>query len=330
MAIVIDAPKPIVRISAAIEKQLRIIFFGTPGFAVPALRRLHADGWPVEAVVTAPDKPFGRRMTLTASPIKATAAELGITVHTPTSLKDDTFWTLFENLKPDLCVVVAYGKLIPARYLTVPRLGFLNIHPSFLPAYRGPSPIQSAILDGCASTGVSIMVLDDQMDHGPVLAQESWLIPAGFDAPLCEDELSRLGADLLARTLMPYSEGSVIPHQQAHELATTTHKFERADGRLDWTQSAHELNNRIRALSANPGTWTTLSDKVLNIMHANVYNGPVPRTAPGTIVLRNKEFLVVCGMGALSLESVQPEGSTIQSARDYLNGHAGIGGSILI
>lgn len=328
VAIFVEAPKPTVRLSAAVQQQLRIVFFGTPLFAVPTLRRLYADGWPIEAVVTAPDKPVGRRMTLTPSPVKTAASELGLTVRTPMSLKDESFWTIFENLKPDLCIVVAYGRLIPQRYLEVPRLGFLNIHPSLLPAYRGPSPIQTAILDGCASTGVSIMVLDEQMDHGPVLAQESWVIPAGFDTPLCEDELSRLGADLLARTLLPYVKGAPS-HVQNHTQATFTKKFTREDGRLDWTKSAFELNNRIRALSANPGTWTTWADKTLNIIHAHVYDGPVPPSPAGTVLLQSSQVVVVCGDGALTLESVQLEGSTRQGARDFINGRPQFIGSVL-
>ncbi len=330
MAIFVEAPKPIVRMTAAIERRLRIVFFGTPLFAVPTLRRLLTDGWPIEAVVTAPDKPVGRRMLVTPSPVRTAASDLGLPIHTPPSLKDDAFWTLFENLKPDLCIVVAYGKLIPKRYLEVPRLGFLNVHPSLLPAYRGPSPIQTAILDGCASTGVSIMLLDDTMDHGPVLAQESWAIPAGFDALLCEDELARLGADLLARTLEEYTKDAVIPLQQNHNLATTTHKFERSDGRIDWTKSASEINNRVRALSANPGTWTTLNDKTLNILHAQPFDGPVPSAPAGTVVLQFSQVVVVCGLGALTLESIQLEGSTRQSARDFINGHPQLINSVLV
>jgi methionyl-tRNA formyltransferase len=330
VAIFVEAPKPTVRLSAAVAQHLRIVYFGTPLFAVPALRRLHADGWPIEAVVTIPDKPVGRRMTMTPSPVRTAAAELGLPVHTPLSLKDDAFWTEFESLKPDLCIVVAYGMLIPQRYLAVPRLGFLNIHPSLLPAYRGPSPIQSAILDGCSATGVSIMVLDEQMDHGPVLAQESWVIPSGFDTTLCEDELSRLGADILSRTLPLYIDGTITPQPQNHALATTTKKFERPDGRLDWSKPALELNNRIRALSANPGSWTTWADKSLNIIHAHVYDGPVPQAPAGTVIVQSSQILVACGGGALTLESIQLEGSTRQSARDFVNGRPTFIGSLLV
>lgn len=330
MPIVIEAPSPAVRLSAAIGRHLRIVFFGTPLFAVPAIRRLDADGWPVEAVITAPDKPAGRRMLMTPSAVKSAASDLGIPVHSPVSLKDESFWSLFENLKPDLCIVVAYGSLIPQRFLSVPRLGFLNIHPSLLPAYRGPSPIQSAILDGCASTGVTIMLLDELMDHGPVLSQESWVIPSGFDAALCADELSRLGADLLAQTLPGYIEGTTVPKQQHHELATTTRKFERSDGRLDWTTPVFETGNRIRALSANPGTWTTWSDKTLNILHAHVFDGPIPQSPAGTVTLVASEIVVSCGKGALALESIQLEGSSVQNARAFINGRPGLVGSTLV
>jgi methionyl-tRNA formyltransferase len=174
------------------------------------------------------------------------------------------------------------------------------------------------------------MLLDEQMDHGPVLAQESWPIPAGFDTPLCEDELSRLGADLLARTLPQYVEGKIIPQQQHHELATTTHKFERADSRLDWTKPAHEIHNRIRALSANPGTWTTWNGKTFNIVHAHVYDGPLPSSPTGTVLLQSSQVVVACGIGALTLESVQLEGSTRQGARDFINGRPQLIGSVLV
>ena len=307
-----------------------MVFFGTPLFAIPALRRLRADGWPIEAVITAPDKPIGRRMALTPSPVRTVANELGLPVLSPMSLKDEAFWPVFENLKPDVCVVVAYGTLIPRRYLDVPRLGFLNIHPSLLPAYRGPSPIQSAVLDGCASTGISIMLLDDQMDHGPVLAQKSWVIPAGFDTPLCEDELSRLGADLLAQTLPAYVEDKVVPAPQNDALATTTRKFVRADGKLDWKESATALNNRVRALSVNPGTWAVWNDKTLNIIHAHRYDGPIPTAPAGTVLLQASQVVVTCGTGALVLESVQLEGSTRQSARDFINGRPQLIGSVLV
>jgi methionyl-tRNA formyltransferase len=249
----------------------RIVFFGTPDFAVPSLKKLSG----VVAVVTSPDKPVGRKQVLTPSPVKVAATDLGLPVLTPATLKDENFLAQFSNLEPDLCVVVAYGKLIPQKYLDVPRLGFVNIHPSLLPKYRGPSPIQSAILNGETETGVSIMLVDAEMDHGPVLAQEPWTIPSGFDAVMAENELSRVGAELLVRTLSKYANGAITPQPQDDSVATFTKKFTREDGKLDWSRPATETYNRIRALSANPGTWTVVGGKTLNILSAHMADGKV-------------------------------------------------------
>lgn len=244
----------------------RIVFFGTPAFAVPTLRKLHADGWPITAVVTAPDKPLGRKQVLTPSPVKVAATELGIQVqHT------------LENLDFDLGVVVAYGKLIPQRILDIPRIGFLNIHPSMLPKYRGPSPIQSAILNGDTETGVSIMLLDAEMDHGPVLAQESYAIPPNAYSPQVEQDLAELGANLLLDIVKgPLLDvKGALSHPQNHTAATFTKKFTREDGKLDWSQPAAAIHNRIRALAANPGTWTVVNGKTLNILSAHIEDGKV-------------------------------------------------------
>jgi methionyl-tRNA formyltransferase len=328
MALIVEAPKSILRFSAAMEKNLRIAFFGTPLFAVPALRRLHQEGWPISLVVTAPDKPVGRRMLLTPSPVKSTALELGLPVRTPMTLKDDGFFQEFENIRPDLCIVVAYGKLIPQQYLDIPRLGWINIHPSKLPQYRGASPIQSAILDGLQETAISLMLLDREMDHGPILAQESWTIPSGFDYPAAESELAQKGADLLAQILPEYAEGHITPQPQNHEQATFTKKFERADGRINWTGPAQAIAHRIRALAANPGTWTTWSGKTLNIIHAHPLDESF-QASPGAIVLQGKSVIVVCGQGGLALETVQLEGSPAMGIRDFVNGRPAFIGSVL-
>ncbi len=250
---------------------LKIVFFGTPEFAVQSLKKLVANGYELLATVTSPDKPLGRKQILTPSPVKTVATELELPVFTPTTLKDDNFFETFKNLNPDVCVVVAYGKLIPKRYLDVPRLGFVNVHPSLLPAYRGASPIQSAILDGCAATGISIMLLDEEMDHGPVLAQKTYDIPADAYFRQIEKELASLGSELLVETL----EKPFTPKEQNHEQATFTKKFTREDGKIDWSQPAISIYNRIRALSTNPGTWTTLNGKILNISSAHIADNKV-------------------------------------------------------
>ena len=275
MSLIINVPRGIDRIMTAAQRRVRMVFFGTPSFAVSSLRRLYADGWPVALVVTAPDKPTGRRRDLTPSPVRTAATEYGIAVETPATLKDEYFWRLFSELRPDVCIVAAYGKLIPERLLEIPRLGFLNVHPSLLPLYRGPSPIQTAILDGATTTGVSIMLLDKEMDHGPIVAQEPWTIPSGFDARACEAELAGLGAALLSRTLPGYADGTIVPRPQDHSLATFTHKFTREDGRLVFSRPARDVYNRIRALAVNPGAWTVVDGATLNILSAHIEDDKV-------------------------------------------------------
>jgi methionyl-tRNA formyltransferase len=319
MAIYVDVPRGIDRITTEVQRHLRIVFFGTPKFAVPALRLLVQRGWPIAMVVTAPDKPVGRRAMMTHSPVFGTATESNIPIRTPANLKDDAFFLEFSELRPDLCIVAAYGRLIPARFLAVPRLGFLNIHPSLLPAYRGPSPVRSAILDGRSSTGVSIMLLDEQMDHGPILAQEPWTIPSGFDAPACEAELASLGARLLVDTLSGYADGTIVPMPQDESRATFTRKFTREDGRLDWHLPAETLYNHIRALAAEPGTWTTWRGKTLNILSARMASGR--SDTPGSVSHRGDGIAIACQDGFLMVERLQPEGGKTMDAHAFANGH---------
>lgn len=329
MAIFVDVPRGIDRVVAAVQQRLPVVFFGTPSFAVPSLRSLVARGWPVSLVVTAPAKPVGRRLLLTPSPVATVAEELGCEVRTPSSLKDEAFIHEFTEVRPELCVVVAYGKLIPPQMLAVPRKGFVNVHPSLLPLYRGPSPIRTALLDGRTETGVSIMLLDEEMDHGPVLARETWRIPAGFDAPACEDELARLGADLLTRTLDGYVAGSVTAQPQDHANATFTRKFNRDDGHLEWTLPAAALVNRIRALARNPGTWTTQNGVALAIHHAHRAPDGAPAHPPGTVFLFGKDVCAAAADGAVAVETVQREGSSAMAARDFVNGHPDFIGTVL-
>lgn len=327
MPIVIDAPRPAITLVTTADNRLPIIFFGTPAFAVPALRALVAAGWPIALVVTAPDKPVGRSQAPTPSPVKSVAHQLGLAIATPATLKDDMFFEQFESLHPQLCVVVAYGNIIPARYLNLPRLGFVNVHPSLLPHYRGAAPIQQAILDGVEKTGVSIMRIDEQVDHGPVLAQEEWRVPSGFGYPECESELARLGGTLLADTLVAYVAGTVTPSIQDDAAATFTKKFQRIDGKLDWNQPAGALHNQVRALNPSPGTWTTWKGKTFNITATQLLQG-FPQT-PGTIILQDGQVGVVCGEGALALERVQLEGGKPMDVATFINGHSDFVGSQL-
>lgn len=288
---------------------MKIVFFGTSEFAAPALKALLRAGYDVQAVVTLSDKKVGRKKILTSPPIKNTALELGISVFQPESLKDDSFFESFKNWQPDFCVVAAYGKLIPLKYLDFPRFGFLNIHPSLLPKYRGPTPIQTAILNGDNETGVTIIVVDEEMDHGGILARREFKFSNPStdlgqvfqfsNSKEIELKLSQLGAELLIEVLPKYISGEIKPKEQDHIQATFTKKFKREDGKVNWERPLEETFNQIRALSPEPGAWTIWEEKVLNIKSAKL----------------SRESLV--------LERVQLEGGREMSAAEFTRGHPG-------
>ena len=329
MAIFVHPVRDIDKQNIKIMKTTRLAFFGTPDFAVPTLRRLTADGWPIALVVTAPDAEIGRNKKITKSPVRKVAEEFSISIQTPEKLSsDESFFRQFGEINPDLCIVVAYGKIIPSKILSIPRLGFLNIHPSLLPKYRGASPIQSAIKDGCAETGVSIIQLDAEMDHGSILSQESWTIPGGFNAKTAESELAKLGADLLARTLEPYISGKIIPQLQNHSEATFTKKFTREDGRIDWNKNTDEIVNLIRALGTNPGAWTKWNEKTINIFQARAITN-LNDKKPGLVFNNLSGIAVACGDGAIILDELQIEGKSKMSIGEFIRGRPNFIGSVL-
>src|SRR3989338_11561265 len=225
-------------------EQIKIIIFGTPEFSVPAFKFLIENDYRIIAAVTAPDKPVGRKQMLVSPPIKILAQQNNTPVFQPSSLKKDTeFLQKFKELKPDLCVIVAYGKIIPKDYLNLPKYGFVNIHPSLLPKYRGPSPIQSAILNGETETGVSIMLVDAEMDHGPIIAKREFSI-SNFKFSNHDElakELFTLGGKLLIEILPKYISGEIKPEPQDHSQATFTKMFTREDGRINWSVSPKKI-----------------------------------------------------------------------------------------
>jgi len=280
-----------------INDKLNIVFFGTSEFAVPALEILIRENYNIVAVITAPDKPAGRKKTLSPSPVKLKAESLSLKVLQPATLKDEVIFENFKNLNPDLCVIAAYGKIIPKKFLDVPRHGFLNIHPSLLPKYRGPSPVQTAILDGATQTGVTIIVVDEEVDHGPILESRKWKVESGKRYKELEKELAELGAKLLIETLPKYVSGKVKPVPQDHSQATFTRMFTREDGRINWDNSPDKIYNQIRALNPEPGAWTVWKDKVLNIKKAKLIDEK------------------------LKLEIVQMEGRKEVPFKEFLNGY---------
>lgn len=284
---------------------MKIVFFGTSEFAVPALEALHKANFDL-TVITRPDKPVGRKNVLTSPPIKVVAEKLGLKVLQPTKLKDDSFFEEFSALAPDICIVAAYGKIIPERYLAVPKY-FLNIHPSLLPKYRGPTPIQTAILNSDAVTGVTIMQVDREMDHGDIVSSIKYRVLSDKYYKEIYDDLAELGAQLLIETIPKLISGKIKPQAQDHSQATFTKIYERADARIDWSRTPEEIYNQIRALNPEPGTWTTWHDRILNIRSAELANET--QTDAG------KKLKII-------IKTLQLEGKKETSLSEFLHGHS--------
>lgn len=306
------------------KNDLKIIFFGTPDFVIPVLNLLIETGHNISAIFTG------------NGTVEVIFRKQKIKIFQPKTLKEDgEIFQEFKNLKPDICIVAAYGKILPQKYLNVPRFGFLNIHPSLLPKYRGPSPIQTAILNGDKETGVTIMKIDDQVDHGPTLAEEKYLIDKNKDLITISKELFELGAKLLIKILPEYIDGKIKPREQDHDQATFTKMFKRVDGRINWGESSEKIYNRIGALNPNPGTWTTWKDKVINISTLttlDVVNPQMINLEPemsGMVKKLNNDIVIKTGTGYLIIRSLQLESGKKMDVQSFINGHPDFLGSIL-
>ncbi len=325
------------------KSNIKIIFFGTSEFAVPALKYLIQNGYDIIAAVTQPEKPAGRARITMPSPIKKVALESHIPAFEPHNLKDEDFFKQFKRLAPDIAVVASYGKIIPKNYLEIPKYGFLNIHPSLLPKYRGPSPIQTAILNGdpvpilstdrhsekvrdwCGAgkeTGVTIMLMDDKIDHGPILSSKSYcLLPTTYYTQ-AEKELAELGGELLLEVLQKYIAGEIKPKEQDHSQATFTKMLTREDGKISWHRSAQEIYNQVHALNPEPGTWTTWKSNVFNITEVQPrYTEVEPRYSPGIVVDIGNNIAVATKKCYLILKQIQLEGGKVMDVRSFVNGH---------
>ncbi len=271
-------------------------------------------------VITKPTEPAGRKHDPTPPPIAAWAKERGVRCWQPET--KEALTTLLRELAPDVAVVVAYGKIITSEALTIPEFGFVNLHPSLLPKYRGPSPIQSAIANGDTETGVTLMLLDAEVDHGPILAQERVPLSPTATRSSLERELAERGAALLERVLPEYLTGRITPQPQDHVRATTTPLLSREDGRIFWDEPAAVIERKIRAYEGWPGTWCALTDgRRLKVLKSAV-NGPTA-LSPGTIDRSRDRFDAACGDNVLlTLEIVQPEGGVRMQGVSFLNGAA--------
>ena len=299
---------------------LDIVFFGTPAFAVPSLAALLASEHRVRAVVTQPERPAGRGRAPRPSPVSEAATQAGIPVLTPVKLRDGVFARELAAIGPDLCVVVAYGRILPADVLAVPRLGYLNVHASLLPAYRGASPISQALLVGDAVTGVSLMRLTEGMDEGPVLAVREIPIAPDDDCGSLTVRLAALGAELLREHLAAVEAGAAVFAEQDHARATYTRPVEREHARIDWNRDARSIVNLVRAMSPAPGAFTPYSGGVLKVYRASPEAEDLS-AAPGTVLdARGAGPRLACAGGSVRLLEVQREGGRRQRGDEFVRG----------
>jgi methionyl-tRNA formyltransferase len=301
---------------------VRLVFFGTPEFAVPTLAALAAAGHEIELVVTRPDQPAGRHLRVTSPAVVAEARRLRLPLAQPEKLGTDEFVSRLRSLRPDVAVVVAFGRLIAPRVLALSRLGFVNLHPSLLPRHRGPSPIQGAILAGDAETGVTTMLLDEGMDTGPILLQRATPIGVRERAPMLEARLAELGASLMVETLARLDAGTLAPVPQDPALATVSGKLERKLGRVDWRESADVLARRCRAFDPWPGLFASFRGARLKL-HGLESAGVRPgEEEPGTVLEVSAAGIAVrCGGGSVALlTDVQREGKRRLPADAFIIG----------
>lgn len=314
--------------------KLNIAFFGTSEFAVPILESLIATLSPKITVVTTPDKPMGRKHILTSSPVKVIAQKYNITVLEPASLKN---FKWIEEANPDLIIIAAYGKILPKKIIDIPRYGSLNIHPSLLPKYRGPSPIQTTLLNQDKETGVSIILMDEKVDHGPILIQEKWPIRNDSTFEELLRELSELGAKLLIKMIPELLNKKLEPQAQKEADATYSKIIEKKDGKINWRNDALEIEAQIRALEPWPGTFTYFEingerPKYLKILKAFVLKQTKvgPFGDPGkTFLAPDNRIAVQTGKDFLIIERLQPEGKKPMSAMEFIRGHKNFFGIIL-
>ncbi len=303
---------------------LRIVFMGTPDIACPTLQALaNTPEFSVIGVIAQPDKPKGRDLKLQPPPIKELALRLGLPVLQPERARHEAFLAQLRELRPDLIAVLAYGQILPQAILDLPPHGCLNVHTSLLPRWRGAAPIQWAILDGDAETGVAIMRMDAGLDTGGIIATRATSIAPEDNAQTLHDRLAVLGAELLTQTIPRYVAGEMPPRPQPVEGVTYARKLTKDDGRLDWSQPARVLYNRLRAFTPWPGAFTFLpatpKPLLLKVWRAEVVSDS---GQPGQVLSADKSGIVVaCREGALRLLEVQKEGSRRMTAAEFLAGH---------
>ena len=308
---------------------MRVVFCGTPLFAVPALKHLLAQpDFEIAGVITQPDRPRGRGREVSFSPVKEIATSAGIPVHQPEKIRSPEAQELLQELAPEVVVIIAYGQIIPARLLPIPKLGWINLHASLLPKYRGAAPINWAIVNGEAKTGVTSMRIDAGMDTGEILLQKEMEIGAAETAPELTARMSELGATLMAETLRGLAAGTIVPLGQDNAQASMAPMLKKEDGRIDWSRPAEEIFNRIRGFAPWPGAYTSFRGQTCHIWGEPASNDLGEEEArqgaaskPGFLLVQRNKTIVRCGGTTyLRLLSVKLEGRKHVSATEFANG----------
>jgi methionyl-tRNA formyltransferase len=313
---------------------MKVVFCGTPQFAVPTLQHLLSHPqFEIVAVLTQPDRPSGRGMQITFSPVKETALAAGVPVHQPEKVRSPESRELFEQLAPDCVVIIAYGQIIPAALLPIPKYGWINLHGSLLPKYRGAAPIQWAIAQGETTTGLTTMRIDAGMDTGDVLLRKEMDIGPRETTRELAARMAEAGATLMAETLRGIAAGTLVPQPQQHDQATYAPMLNKEDGRIEWTRPAEEIYNRMRAFTPWPGAYTTLRGRTCHIVAEPVSKqaseaasgdtGVSDRAtaAPGTVRLTKDGLRVLCGRATeLRVLSVKTEGGRLLDAMEFALG----------
>ena len=306
-------------------QEYRIVFMGTPSFAIPCLQNL-IERHRIVGVVTQPDRPSGRGRELQESPVKQIANELGLPIMQPISMKSETVLKQIEEWRPTVIVVVAFGQLLPESLLDLPPSGCINVHASLLPKWRGAAPIPAAILAGDHETGISIMKLDQGLDTGPVYQQSFHLINRLTTSRALSQCLSELGAELLANTLPDIVSGTLHPKEQKHELATYAPKIRKSDGEIDWRKPATLIERQLRAYDPWPGSFSTWYDQRLII-----HGGKVQEVnwKPGYVNMFCNSLAIGCGEGLLLPEKLQLAGKRVRNTEEFIRGNPDIVGAQL-
>lgn len=301
---------------------LRLVFCGTPHFAVPTLQHLLTlPDFDIGAVITQPDRPRGRGQQISSSPVKETALAADIPVHQPEKIRSPEAQTLLQDLAPDVIVIIAYGQIIPARLLPIPRLGWINLHASLLPKYRGAAPVNWAIANGETTSGLTSMRIDAGMDTGDILLQQEIEIASSETAPELTKKMSEAGAPLMADTLRGIASGKLAARPQKHQEATYAPLLKKEDGRIDWNRPAQEIYNRMRAFDPWPGAYTSFRGQACHLWAEPFSERTLTGSSPGTILQEDAQILIACGHATLlRLLSVKVQGRKQVSAVEFANG----------